>query len=55
MFSSWHYANNQMFLVLRNKVEKLKNSKKGGEKRFLQLCDQASVVILPILRNFKEI
>jgi hypothetical protein len=36
------------FLVLRNKVEKLKNSKKG-EKHFLQvLCDQTSVVILPI-------
>jgi hypothetical protein len=34
MFSLWHCANNQMFLVLRNKVEKLKNSKKGGKTLF---------------------
>ena len=35
------------FLELINKVENLKNSKKE-KKHFLQLCDQASVVILPI-------
>jgi hypothetical protein len=35
------------FLELRNKVETSKNSTKG-EKHSLQLCDQASVVILPI-------
>ena len=45
------------FLVLRNKVKKLINRKKGGKNHFLQLCE---CVIRPCgnftnLRNFKEI